>query len=505
MIEADARYRLVIVGGGFTGAVLAIHALRATTHALDITIVEPAADLGRGIAYGTNDPNHRINVPSDRMDLSAATPLDATRWFFEKAIIPDVESDDGQGQFYVPRAAYGAYVADCLREASAGAWPRAVLRHLRATAVSVTEGSRTAPWRVACDDGTLLAADVVALCFGHSTPSGPCPIAPAVGAHPKFVSDPWARNALAAIEPRDRVMIVGTGLTMADVAMSLRSRGHVGPVVAVSRRGLLPLGHGAFLKDLDILRDAAPPRTAIDLLRLVRRRVDELAPTFGWQPVVDSLRVILPDVWNALPAREKREVVRRLLPFWEIHRFRIAPRIDAALRLARSDGSLIIEKAAVADIAIDEGGFTCRLRRADGAFAEHDSDAVVLCTGPDRDLRNNPLIAAILAEGLGRIDDAGLGLAVDRSSRIIDAAGGAHPGLLAFGPMTRGSFGEMTGAADIASHVERVVGELLGVPFDAARSSSRSISAPSAAETLAWLSRYWVAPPRKYCRARLCV
>jgi uncharacterized NAD(P)/FAD-binding protein YdhS len=29
--------------------------------------------------------------------------------------------------------------------------------------------------------------------------------------------------------------------------------------------------------------------------------------------------------------------------------------------------------------------------------------------------------------------------------------------LLAFGPMTRGSFGEMTGAPDIARHLERVL------------------------------------------------
>lgn len=462
MTNDDAR-RLVIVGGGFTGAVVAMHAMRATTGSLDITIVDPAVELGRGIAYGTNDPDHRINVPSDRMGLTVEDPLEATRWLFEQAILPDEKSADERGHFYVPRQAYGAFMAARLRDACADAQPRVTLEHKRASALSVTpaKGIADRAWQVACDDGALLAADVVALCFGHAVPTPPCPITRDVAAHPKFVANPWANDAFAAIGSRDRVTIVGTGLTMADVAMSLQAHGHTGPVTAVSRRGLLPLGHGAFISDLDVLEGAPPPRKAIDLLRLVRRRARDMQPTFGWQPVVDSLRARLPDVWNALPREEKRKVVRRLLPFWEIHRFRIAPQIDAALRQARSDGVLSVEKGSVMGITLGPAGFEACLLRADGTRVTRESDALVLCTGPDRDLRKNPLVATILHEGLGRLDDAGLGLAVDRQSRLVDCAGRVQSGLMAFGPMTRGSFGEMTGAPDIAAHIERVVGGLL--------------------------------------------
>ena len=50
-----AGSRLVIVGGGYTGAVVAMNAARTGTQAIDITVVEPAAEPGRGIAYGTED------------------------------------------------------------------------------------------------------------------------------------------------------------------------------------------------------------------------------------------------------------------------------------------------------------------------------------------------------------------------------------------------------------------------------------------------------------------
>jgi uncharacterized NAD(P)/FAD-binding protein YdhS len=66
--------RLAIIGGGFTGVAVAIHALTSDVRPLSIDVIEPAAELGRGAAYGTVDRDHRINVPSDRMSLFSADP-----------------------------------------------------------------------------------------------------------------------------------------------------------------------------------------------------------------------------------------------------------------------------------------------------------------------------------------------------------------------------------------------------------------------------------------------
>ena len=134
---AGAPLRLVVVGGGFTGAVFVMNAIKAARRPLDIVVVEPLAELGRGVAYGTDDPAHRINVPSDRMALFKSDRTEATRWFFEHGVLPDPDSDDGQGQFYVSRQAYGAFVSDVLRRTVDGAQGRARLRHLRTSATGV--------------------------------------------------------------------------------------------------------------------------------------------------------------------------------------------------------------------------------------------------------------------------------------------------------------------------------------------------------------------------------
>ncbi|MGU3666697.1 FAD/NAD(P)-binding protein [Methylobacterium sp. A49B] len=452
--SARDALHLVVVGGGFTGAALAIHAVRAANRPLDITVLEPRAELGRGIAYSTRDPNHRINVPSDRMDIAAAASGAASAWFRARGLLNGAGEDDS----YVPRATYGAYLADLVRRTCEAAGDRVRLRHRRTIATAVIPQDRG--WRVETGTGAAVAADRVALCFGHGLPAPPCPLGPGVAASRGFIPNPWADDALAALGPDASVLIVGTGLTMADAVTSLRANGHRGPITALSRRGLLPQAHGVFLTTLDVL-GVRRPETALELLRHLRRQAAAVDPALGWQPVVDSFRKVLPDVWATLPPGEKRRLVRHLLPYWEVHRFRIAPQIAAGLARARAEGHLIVARAAVTGLRLSgDGRLAAELRRG-GRPEQRLFDAVVLCTGPQRDSARNPLVAGLFAAGTARRDAADLGLAVDRCSRVLDAAGARQPGLYAFGPMTRGSFGEMTGAADIAHHIEAVVGGLL--------------------------------------------
>ena len=152
--------------------------------------------------------------------------------------------------------------------------------------------------------------------------------------------------------------------------------------------------------------------------------------------------------------------MRRLLPFWDVHRFRVAPQVHQALTAAIGDGRLVVEKAGVTAIDADGDALVVRLRRPGGALEERRFDAIVLCVGPNRDLTHNPLVRALLEAGLARPDPIGLGLDVDADSHLIARDGAIERNLIALGPMTRGTFGEMTGAPDIARHIERLAGRI---------------------------------------------
>jgi uncharacterized NAD(P)/FAD-binding protein YdhS len=67
------------------------------------------------------------------------------------------------------------------------------------------------------------------------------------------------------------------------------------------------------------------------------------------------------------------------------------------------------------------------------------------------------LIRRLVDHGIACLDALGSGLDVTPDSRLIGATGTVLASALALGPMTRGTFGEMTGAPDIVRHIERLV------------------------------------------------
>ena len=453
-VAHSAPLRIIIIGGGYTGVAYVIHLIGHTSRALQIDIVEPAAVLGRGVAYGTDDPAHRINVPSERMSLFRDDPGHATRWLFDHGVLPDAASTDERGHHYVARKHYGAYVADTLQSTVDAAGDRVTLQHHRSQATAIEAGASTRHL-VLLATGEALPADGVVLAFGHAAPVQPCHVDDGVLICPALIADPWAVGGFDQIAPSDKVLLIGTGLTMADVVASLVQRGHCGPITAISRRGLLPKAHGEF-GTIDFLAGSAPPATARGLLRLARQRVAQYRQR-DWHPVLDGLRAQLYLLWPALSATEQRRVVRRLLPFWEVHRFRIGPQVQATLSQAIAAGQLRVRQAGIDSIALGEGHLHCLLR-PHGRTTELESfDRVIFCTGPEKDIARNPLIGDLLARGLVQLDRIGAGLAVDSRSRILGAHGRVVDGLFAHGPITRGTFGEMTGAPDIAQHLEQLM------------------------------------------------
>lgn len=447
--------RFVIIGGGFTGVAFIIQALKRFKGPLAFEVIDPAPELGRGFAYGTQDPAHRINVPSGRMSLFPDDREHATKWLFEKGILPgDGSNTDSKGHHYVARASYGTYVQDTLRRMLAEAGGRAMLRHHRLLAQNVTVEDDN--WSVNLADGTVIAGDELILSFGHAAPSPPFPICTTAAADPRLISNPWRSDALAPLERDASVLLIGTGLTMADMVETLLARGHRGPITALSRHGLIPRPHGSFREGFQ-LPQGASPASASALLRLLRASAREAeAKGFGWQAAADALRFSLPRIWSALPAREQKRVVDRLLPYWEVHRFRIGPQAHATLTQAIADGRLSVQKARVLGIAAKDGKLAATLDQG-GTVERRHFDGIVLCIGPDRNLSRRPFTRNLLSSGVASYDNLELGLAVDRWSRLIAGDGRAHATIRALGPMTRGTFGEMTGAPDIIRHIATVI------------------------------------------------
>lgn len=463
---------VVIVGGGYSGAVLAWHLHRTAPFAHNIVIVEPRDELGRGLAYDSHDPAHRINVPALKMNLDFDEEGHFEQWLIASGYPARDPAAQVPGALFPTRAAFGDYVS-----AHVGAIGRAVT-HIKTKARAVIPEQNG--YRVACATGNDLHADVVVLAVCHTPPQVPSSIA-ALQDRPRFIADPWQTDALRGIAPDHRVLIVGTGLTMADIVASLDRQGHRGTIAAVSRRGLRSQPHAPSQMEPfgDFIED--PEQTTLSLLRRVRRAIAEASKQgLSWHPVLDQLRLQGTPIWRALPLHERAKLVHHLRPFWDTYRFRIAPQVDDIIRRRIADGTLTIRAASIRASATQGDDFAVDLRpRRRHDWTRETFDAVVIATGPAHGtvFATNPLLAQIGETGLVRPDPLGLGIDVDLSGHAVGPNGDATGSLFVAGPLARGTFGELMGAPDLARYARRIAETIAREHSGASRLPPRPVPA----------------------------
>lgn len=450
---------VAIIGAGFSGTIVAAQLLQqSAARSLHILLLDRAPTPARGVAFGMTSANHLLNVPAGRM---SAFPHDEDH-FLRYAKSREVGVVGGS---FVPRRVYGAYLEDTLRTAAVEGMRHGHRLERRAVEVIAISPDGTGVV-LRARDGSTIRADRAVIAAGNFAPANP-PVPGASGSFyhsARYVRDPWAVNALDHVPPDEPVLLVGTGLTMLDVAIELSSRGRTAPLHAISRRGLVPLPHRAH---------GAPPSyghlppgliscepTAVAYLRAIRRHVRALsADGVDWREVVASLRPITPRLWHTLSVSERARFLRHARPYWDAHRHRIAPELDHVFRSLRASGALTLSAARVLGYS-EEATRVCVTLRARAVTASHTLSVacVVNCTGPESDVRalGEPLLDQLLRDGLASADRLGLGLEVADDLRLVDRRGEARAPVWLVGPLLKGAHWEATAVPELRVHAARV-------------------------------------------------
>jgi uncharacterized NAD(P)/FAD-binding protein YdhS len=416
-------------------------------------VFEPRSRLGGGLAYGGDDPIHRVNVPATRMSLLPEDRDHFARWLATRDVIAGDPEALAGGEAYPRRREFGRYVAETLSPyLVAGA-----IRHIRYQATSLRKG--VDGWRLRTEQGATFHADIAVIATTHPAPSPPPQLA-AFRDDQRLVADPLVDNVVAAVGRHERVLIVGAGLTAADLVAALDARGHRGSIALISRRGLRARGRSltSFPPEGNFLDP--PARGAAALLARVRAAVEaaELHGR-GWQSVIEGVRNQGQEIWQGLDVEARRRIVRHLRPFWDAHRFRAAPQIEAILDRKLKDGTLELQRARLGAVSRDAAGFSVELRdlRA-GASHRRRFDRIFVAVGPShRDiLRSQPFLTELAEAGSLALDATELGLSTSRDGHAVGAEGAADPTLFIVGPLARGTFGELMGLPQVSTYAQFV-------------------------------------------------
>src|SRR5262249_19318255 len=161
-----------------------------------------------------------LNVRATNMSAFPDVPDHFIRWLRANRLIDERNSG---AFFFTPRPVYGRYLQSLVDFSD----PR--LRIVQGECLSVRPLRTGVELELA--DGTSHFGHIAVLATGNEQPALP---------NDACWADPWADPADCGIAWNDSVAILGTGLTMIDHVLSLLERGHRGPILAISRHGLLP-------------------------------------------------------------------------------------------------------------------------------------------------------------------------------------------------------------------------------------------------------------------------
>ena len=224
------QFDVLIIGGGFSGTMLAVHVLRNASTSLSVAIIDRGTLPGRGLAYSSPHRFHLLNVPAGEMSAWPDAPDDFLFWA-RKNYDPSVQS-----RSFPPRSVYGAYVASLLEDTLADC-ARDRFQWIRDEALSLHR--RKGKLAVQLKTGPEVSARAVVLATGNFPPANPC--MPGLKASASlYFQVPWATAALETLPPGGSVLLIGSGLTSVDLIMTLKSKGFRGVIDVVSRQGLFP-------------------------------------------------------------------------------------------------------------------------------------------------------------------------------------------------------------------------------------------------------------------------
>ncbi|MBI1312014.1 hydroxyacylglutathione hydrolase [bacterium] len=442
---------VAIIGGGFSGTMTAVNLARLSSQPVRIVVVNHRHPVGRGVAYGTPRAEHLLNVAARNMSAVPDHPdhfVDWLRTRVEYASLPEPQIRET----YAPRRVYGDYLRSLLFNYvdPLDDHHPAHIELIDGEAVDVIPepgGGAT----VSIEDGCSVLADRVLLATGNQPPSGIGSTGESF-AHPAYVAEPWSNWHQQLPEPGSDIIVLGTGLSMVDVFLTLGELNWSGNIIAISRNGMIPQAHFRGIEYPNFLPPDPEQLNLQQWVTLMEQHCEQLR-RIGENPgiIVDRLRPHTQRIWRSLSLDEKQAFLRQYAPRWNVIRHRIAQPIHQSLTEALTSSRLRVVRGSITELSDCQQNVGVNVKCLDGVDRTFEGSLVINCTGPNAGFSQStlPLFQNLLQRGLIRPDELDMGIDVGPDFTVTGRDGENSSFLFAIGPLMKGTLWETTAVPEL--------------------------------------------------------
>jgi uncharacterized NAD(P)/FAD-binding protein YdhS len=437
--------KVLIIGGGFSGMMIAINLIMNEDDAL-ITIINDTYEPPLGAAYSTKNNVHLLNVPAGKMSAFANKPSDFIDWLKSKKEYRHLLTDSIENEF-VSRTIYGAYLTDIFENYKSH--PKINWINGTANDINITSEG----YDIILKNNERYSGNILILASGNMLPSNP-PIKNETFYYSKnYFRNPWNDSFLNTISRNKPILIIGTGLTMIDCLLSLKSIQFKEKIYAISPRGYIPKSHTKVELYPDFYSEIKG-HTLLTIFKTVRKHIKIAEEkNIPWQSVIDSLRPYVQDIWKSFADKEKLQFISHVRHIWGVARHRLPQHIHSEIEQLIKTGQLEIIGGRINNIIEtndNELNVEILLRKQKNNKTIKASCAIN-CTGPQTNYNEieNELYQNLIRKKIILPDTNRLGIKATTNYEVLKSENTAYKNMYAIGSLLRGVLWETTAIPEL--------------------------------------------------------
>ncbi len=453
---------IAIIGGGFCGTVTLIQLAKQSTIPLNIILVNKNNPPPKGVAFGSYNPSHVLNVPAAKMSALTDDPDNFINWIKSKQEYAEFVNDELNDKF-LPRIIYGHYLQELFHKTIDDYNETVNVKVVDDEAIDIIPDGDG--MKIMLKKNDSFKADKVVLALGNFLPDDPKIDDKDFYKSGNYFQNPWQKEAIENLDDIDNILIIGTGLTMVDNVLSLLEKGFKGKIYAVSTKGFFPLSHKKRKPYTDILDELHPPYEISQLYHLFRKHIKYvLLHGITGEAVVDAVRPKTQEIWLSFSLQDKKRFMTHIRHLWGVARHRLPKEIFDQMQELISNGKLKIIGGRLKSIRESNNNINVILKeRKTQRDMEFTVNRVINCTGPKTDIQKieEPLIINLLRRGLIAPDDMKLGINALPDGTVMYKDHSVSSMLFTIGSMLKGILWESTAVPELRVQANNLAGQLL--------------------------------------------